>query len=133
MKNKRPSNISALCIISESELTTIVENYSCEFENSGKEFLDILFSLGLDISRPFQRQDGLTHRNRFNEIVICSRWVGQERIDDDWIKSGYASKEAIDKADGSKMLEDLYRSKNLTEDAQAMLESRDRYNSKTEE
>jgi hypothetical protein len=123
----RPSSIVALCIISESEIIKVMPNYSCEFETDEK-FNAMLNSLGMDTDRPFFRQDGLQHRNRLNEVVVCSRWVGEERLDEQWLLSGYASKEAIDKASGSKILEDLYRSRNLTEDAQASLEARDRYN-----
>lgn len=132
-KNTRPSVIVALCIISESEIARILPDYSFEFENESESFNRLLFSLGMDTDKPYQRQDGLQHRNRLNEIVVCSRWVGQERIDANWIQSGYASKEAIDKASGSKILEDLYRSKYLTEDTQALLEARDKYYKITEE
>lgn len=127
-KYTRPSAIVALCIISESEIVKVLPNYSSDFENDDLKFKSFLFSLGMDINKPYKRQDGLQHRNRFNEVVVCSRWVGEERIDPWWINSGYASKEAIDKASGSKILEDIYRSKQLTEDAQAMLEARDKYN-----
>lgn len=129
----RPSAIVALCIISESEITKVMPNYSAEFENEEVKFKSFLYSLGMDISKPYQRQDGLQHRNRLNEIVVCSRWVGEERIDEAWIRSGYASKPAIDKASGSKLTEDLYRARYETEDAQAILEARDRYNTITEE
>jgi len=129
----RPSAIVALCIISESEIIKVMPNYSAEFENEEIKFKSFLYSLGMDISKPYQRQDGLQHRNRLNEIVVCSRWVGEERIDEAWIYGGYASKPAIDKASGSKLTEDLYRARYETEDAQAILEARDRYNTITED
>jgi hypothetical protein len=129
----RPSAIVALCIISESEITKVMPNYSAEFENEEIKFKSFLYSLGMDINKPYQRQDGLQHRNRLNEIVVCSRWVGEERVDEAWINSGYASKPAIDKASGSKLTEDLYRARYETEDAQAILEARDRYNTITED
>ena len=121
-----PSNlIAAVCIISESELAKVMDYTAAFSEQEG--FLQVLYGLGMDTTRPVIRQDALQHRNRFNEIVICSRWVGDERTDAEWINSGYASREAIDKATGSKILEDIYRAKYLTVDMQAMLESRDRY------
>lgn len=129
----RPSAIVALCIISESEIIKVIPNYSSDFENKETSFKLFLYSLGMDVSKPYKRQDGLQHRNRFNEIVVCSRWVGEERIDSEWINSGYASKEALDKASGSRILEDIYRSKYLTEDAQALLEARDKYTTITED
>lgn len=129
----RPNAIVALCIVSESEIVKVMPNYSAEFENEEIKFKSFLYSLGMDTDKPFERQDGLQHRNRFNEIVVCSRWVGSERTDEAWIYSGYASKAAIDKASGSKLTEDVYRSRYETEDAQAMLEARDKYNTTTEE
>lgn len=129
----RPNAIVALCIISESEIIKVMPNYSSDFEYRDEEFKDFLYSLGMQVDRPYQRQDGLQHRNRFNEIVVCSRWVGEERLDEAWINSGYASRSAIDKASGSKLTEDIYRSRYETEDAQALLESRDKYATITEE
>ena len=75
----------------------------------------------------FEIQPNIQHRNRFNEVVICDRFVGNERIDPNWINSGYASKEAKDKASSNKILDDIYRSKLLTEDIQLSLEERDKY------
>lgn len=129
----RPNAIVALSIISESEIVKVMPNYSSEFEHKDEEFKDFLYSLGMNVDRPYQRQDGLQHRNRFNEIVVCSRWVGEERLDTHWIKSGYASRPAIDKASGSKLTEDIYRARYETEDAQALLEARDKYATTTEE
>lgn len=136
IKNKpkpKPSAIFALCIISESELAKVIPDYSYSLEEDQDKFLKLLYDLGMDVERPYSRQDAIQHRNRFNEIVVCSRWVGEERVDDDWIESGYASREAIDRASGSKILEDIYRSKHMTIDAQEMLEARDRYNTPIEE
>lgn len=129
----RPSAIVALCIVSESEIVKVMPNYSSDFENDTSAFNKFLYSLGMDIDKPMLRQDGLQHRNRLNEVVVCSRWVGEERLDEAWLYSGYASREAIDKASGSKILEDLYRSRYLTQDAQDSLEARDRYNVVKEE
>jgi hypothetical protein len=62
-----------------------------------------------------------------NQVVTCDRWLGEERQDSDWINSGYASREARDKYSGNRILEDLYRSRNLTADAQSILEDRDKH------
>lgn len=132
-KNPRPNAIVALCIVSESEIIKILPNYSSEFESREEEFKEFLYSLGLDVYKPYLRQDALQHRNRLNEIVVCSRWVGSERLDAAWIDSGYASRAAIDKASGSRLTEDIYRARYETEDAQLLLESRDKYYVTTEE
>lgn len=122
------NSILALCIVSESELAKVIPNFSCEIETKCPVLFNaILHGMGIDTSRTVERQDGLTHRNRLNEIVICSRYVGYERIDSEWIESGYASQAARDKASGSRLLEDLYRARGLTEDAQVKQISRDVY------
>lgn len=122
------SQIVAQVIISESEIKKVIPEYTYKYEETNPdEFLKIMYDLGIDTKYNITRQDGLWHRNRLNEVVLCSRWVGEERLDEEWIKSGYASKEAIDKVTGNKILEDLYRSKNLTKDTQEVLESKDRY------
>ena len=125
-KRQRPSAIVADIIISESEIAKVMPEYSYQLEEKEPEkFKEIMYSLGMDVNQVYIRQDAIQHRNRFNEVVVCSRWVGRERIDSDWLTSGYASKQAIDKASGSKILESLYREKCLTEDAQRVLEEKD--------
>lgn len=130
----RPNAIVAMTIISESELAKVMDyDFTLEEKNPTK-FRLLMHSLGMDITMPIMRQDAIQHRNRFNEIVVCSRWVGYSRIDSTWINSGYASKEAIDKASGSRLVEDVYRMRGETEDMQERMESRDKYyESKDEE
>lgn len=134
-KNKR-SLIAAYCIVSESEIAAIDPEYSYEWFNANnenyKKLLGILHDLGADINEYIELQQPVQHRNRMQRIVYCGRFITSERTDDEWIKSGYASREAIDKASGSKLLEELYRSKGLTVDAQLAMEYKDKY-SKGEE
>lgn len=82
-------------------------------EENPHKFQEILFELGMDTSLPIEVQETIQHRNRFNEVVICDRWVGNERTDSAWIQSGYASVEARDKALNNKLLNDLYRRKGM--------------------
>lgn len=125
---KRTSTIVALCIVSESELKAAYPDYDASWETTKPAyFKQILFNMGMDVTYPIVRQDGLMHRNRMNQVVICSRYVSNERQDEAWITSGYASTEAKDKYSGSRLLEDMYRAKNLTEDTQWYLERRDQY------
>jgi len=126
IKLNRKSLIVAQVIISESELAKVIPNYDASLEIKRKRwFKSVLHELGIDTNKSYIRQDGLLHRNRFGEVVLCSRWLGEERLDDVWLQSGHASQEAIDKASGSRLLESLYREKGLTEDVQNMLEERD--------
>jgi hypothetical protein len=127
-KEKQSSSIVAQVIISESELAIVMQDYTSDFEAKYPvEFSCILFDLGIDTDKGYQRQDTLQHRNRLNQVVICSRFIGEERQDLAWISSGYASREAKDKYSGSKILEDLYREKSATVGVQEYLEARDRY------
>ena len=126
MRKGFKSMIAAVEVVSESEIAALYPKYNYHWEEERKEdFLAILFKLGIDTSKPFERQDGLQHRNRLNQVVTCSRWVGTSRLDHEWLNSGLATKEAKDKAQNSRLLDELYRSRGLTEDIQAMLEARD--------
>lgn len=98
----------AVVVVSLSELQTIVPNIKEGYHLSNPTALrTILHNMGLDTNKPFEHQEGLTHRNRLNAVVTCSRWVGNERTDEQWTKGGYASREARNEASGSKMVRDL--------------------------
>lgn len=109
------SSIIALVYISLSELQTIDRKYTLEWvNNSEKELPDILYGLGMDITKSVEQQV-VEHRNRFGNLITCPRWVGCERVDNEWIKSGYASEEAIAKSLNNGLVNDLYRLRGLTE------------------
>lgn len=108
--------IAAIRIVSESEIATVKKDFNAQWAlDNPTEFKDMLYQLGFDTEFDIEVQEGLTHRNAFGAINTCTRWVGSERTDVKWLISGYASQEAKDKAIGSKLLEDLYRRKGLTE------------------
>lgn len=123
---RRISLIAAVCHVSESELAMIDESYDASMEVDNPLLLKkMLWRLGLDTYKDYVRFDALQHRNRMNQVVTCSRWYGAERSDNQWLKSGYASQEALDKARNNSILDDSYRLRGLTVDAQAYLEQRD--------
>ena len=108
--------IAAILVVSESEIATVKEDFDLQWAKDNPESLkELLKGLGFDISSDIELQEDLTHRNRFGAINTCARWVGNERIDKEWLNTGYASQEAKDKATGSKMLEDLYRRRGQVE------------------
>ena len=128
------SMIAAVMHVSESELILAEPNYGFQWAESNKDKLNkLLWDLGLDSNFQFEFQPAVQHRNRLNQIVTCGRYYGTERSDYEWIKSGYASEAAIDKAKGSKFVDDLYRSRGLTVDVQVALEIKDKYNKVEEE
>lgn len=77
-------------IISESELKKALDNYE-EVRNDPTQFLEILYKVGIDTSKPIEIQENLPHRNAFKEIVTCPRFVGVERTDVEWQDSGNIS------------------------------------------
>jgi hypothetical protein len=108
--------ILALQYISLSEIQKIRPEINDEWINKNPvDFKDILFGLGLDIHTPYETQLNIPHRNRFNEEVRCTRVVGNERIDSEWCASNYASRDAVMKASGNRLITDLYRMKGCVE------------------
>lgn len=102
--------IAAISYISLSEIQTTAPWVTQEFIEENKEVFErMLYDLGMDVyNYPHEVQD-VTHRNRFGNIITCPRYVGNERIDQEWLESGYSSVAAKDKARGSKILTDCYR------------------------
>ena len=108
--------ITALQYVSLSEINKIYPDFTFEeSEKNPEELKRILDEFGLDTSVPWDTQVGLTHRNKLNEVVNTPRWVGNEKLTPEWLNSGFASKEAKDKASGSRLVTDLYRLKGMIE------------------
>ena len=53
----------------------------------------VLHQNGLDTDKDYELVQ-VVHRNLRNQVVNGQRYEGEERLDDEWIKSGYASLEA---------------------------------------
>lgn len=108
--------IAAVCYISLSEIQTVANWVTEEFiEDNPDVFQKMLFDLGMDVHQyPIDMQE-VTHRNRFGNIITCKRWVGNERVDPDWVDSPYSSVEARDKSLNNKILTDLYKCKGMVE------------------
>lgn len=113
-KASSSSSIAALKAVSLSEIATVDSKYTEAYaEANPDEILKLLFDLGIDTKQKYEHQLK-THRNMFNNVITCSRWVGEERTDYEWINSGYASTEAIDRSKNNRLLNDLYWSKDLS-------------------
>jgi hypothetical protein len=126
--------IMAVLHVSESELQMVIPEYSKQWADSNPaELKDALWKLGLDTNFQYTFQTATQHRNRLSQVVLAGRYYGDERSDPEWLKSGYASQAAIDKARGSKFTDDLYRQKGLTVDTQIAMEIKDKYNTVEEE
>lgn len=128
---KKEYNKSPICApvhVSETEVAALYPDYNSNWATEEPDKLrGILFDLGLDTDEFYELQPTSQHRNRMNQVVTCCRWYGSSRIDQQWIKSGLASQDAIDKAQNSQLLNDLYRMRGLTVDAQVAMEYKDRY------
>lgn len=107
--------IAAIVYVSLSEIQTVAPWVTEDFIENNKEVFDkMLFDLGIDMNYPYETQV-VTHRNRFNNLITCPRYVGNERTDPEWINSTYASVEAIDKSKNSRLLTDCYRMRGMVE------------------
>lgn len=110
------SNIIALSIVSAMDLAEVMPHFTYKFaEENPAEFREILWQFGMNVNQGVETQECVTHRTRLNRLVTCDRYIGNERVDKEWIESGYASREAKDKSSGSKLLTDIYRAKGLVE------------------
>ncbi len=98
----------AIIIVSESEIKVCIPHFSKDYsELYPTEFKSILWNLGCNTNSSIEQQDDVLHRNRLNQEVLCTRWVALERIDDAWLKSGYASREVLNEQSGSKMVKEV--------------------------
>jgi hypothetical protein len=130
-KIKRASGIVASVTVSLSEILRVQPYFTLKSTRNSKgeyssEFLELLYGLGADVQESIREDLSSTHRNRFNEVVTCPKWLCEERLDSLWINSGYASRAAVDKASGSLLVEASYRMRGETKDMQAMLNQRDK-------
>jgi len=127
-KKEYYSVIAAVVHVSESEIAALYPDYEYSwFENDIDKLKGILHDLGADTNQHIEYQIATQHRNRLGNVVTCARYYCSERLDLEWLKSGYASTAAKDKAKNSRLLDDVYRSKALTIDTQMALEARDKY------
>lgn len=122
------SDIAAMVHVSESEIVKVYPDYKNSWHETDNEKLkQILNDFGIDTTRPIYLQGPFQHRNRLNEIVTCFRYYGDERMDKEWINSGYASRELLDKVKGGRFINELYQMKGLTNQAQVAASIKDSY------
>lgn len=101
--------ITALVYVSMSELAKVMPEITYDWiDENPTRFKLMLYNLGLNTEEPYECQENVQHRNRFNEVVTSSRWVGVERLDQSWLDTPYASTAAKDKKRGNKLLVELY-------------------------
>lgn len=72
----------------------LIKDFQVAFGNDDKQAIEkILFENGMDVTEPYTVEFS-QHRNLRGQIVSCDRYVGEERQDKNWLKSGAASWEA---------------------------------------
>lgn len=90
-----------------------IEGVTCWKDSLPEEnpvaFATILHQLGINIKKPIETQEGFTFRDRNGKgkQVACTRWVGSERTDKEWIESGVASREVKHLASGNRLIADM--------------------------
>lgn len=102
--------MQAVHIISDGDLALVVEHPETLRDSpENKEILKkLLHNLGMDIAFPIEVQHGTTHRLWDKSLYTGTRYVGVERTDKAWLRSGYASLEAKVAAKGDwSMVEEL--------------------------
>ncbi|MNF40758.1 hypothetical protein D3C85_783530 [compost metagenome] len=69
----------------------LVDGFGEAFASSDEQKIkEVLFQNGLDSSKEFE-VIRVTHRNLRNQVVNGELYIGSERLDPEWIKSGFAS------------------------------------------
>lgn len=83
--------------VSESELEIYFEDWEDTHPTTRVDwFNQVLWVLGIDVTEPTEIEiQHIQHRNRYNQIVNCRRWVGLERTDPEWLMSDRCSIEAL--------------------------------------
>ena len=105
------TNIKVPKILSMSDVARldICKGGACS-ELPFDKLLEIAYTHGLDTKKGYKVRKGL-HRNLLKESVNCEYLVAEERLDDEWIKSGYATIEAIIATTSDKSLKNELRQK----------------------
>ena len=89
MNYKKQSKNNIARNISETDLLA-----SPDYDGSVASRNKILFKLGVDTSLPIEVLK-CSHRNLQGKVVEGNLFMGFERLDKEWVKSGWASDEAF--------------------------------------
>lgn len=65
---------------------------------------EILYKYGMDTSKPYELSESKHHRTIQGTVEFCPRYEGEERTDPTWVKSPYATMEAIIESSGDPTL-----------------------------
>ena len=84
------------CVYTLNELQTLVpslrkEHLLSKDENIKKHIIKMFWHLGCDATEGIEIQEGVVCRNRFNRIDDSARVIVNERLDQVWVESKYAS------------------------------------------
>lgn len=92
--------------LSESDLMLLDDWYDGVEDKDPGLFAKMLWKNGMNIlDFPVEEQLN-THRNLQNKVVTCRRWVGAERTDPEWSKTGCMSFEATIASTTDRSLQD---------------------------
>lgn len=80
-------------ILSFEDLFLVPEIKQMVLEGREEDFAKAIYELGVDTNYVVET-DVCFHRTLQGKVVYGLRLVGTERIDEEWMKSGYASEEA---------------------------------------
>lgn len=80
-------------ILSFEDLFSVPELKAMVTEGRDEDFSKAIYALGVDTAYVVET-DVCYHRTLRGKVVYGLRLVGTERIDEEWMKSGYASEDA---------------------------------------
>ena len=105
-------------IMTEGEIQKILPSFKKEMLlSTKKEVQDILtkffFQLGVDYKRGFEiEEQQVTTLNKFSELDDSARIYFKERVDGEWLASGYASELAKEVSSDPTLSRVLFKMKN---------------------
>ena len=84
------------CVYTLNELQTLVpslrkEHLLSKDENIKKHVIKMFWHLGCDATEDIEIQEGVVCRNRFNQVDDSARVIVNERLDEVYLRSKYAS------------------------------------------
>ena len=87
------------CVYTLNELQTLVpslrkEHLTSKDENIKKHIIKMFWHLGCDATEDIEIQEGVVCRNRFNAIDDSARVIVNERLDEVYLRSKWASNAA---------------------------------------
>jgi hypothetical protein len=109
--------MSPVTVFTLNELQRLVPSFRAEAvasENKAvqKAITDMFFRLGCNTEEGIEVQYDCVSKNKFGELDDSPRFIVAERLDNDWLMSGYASTAAKQYTSDTSLVVDLWKLRN---------------------